>query len=126
MVELEFFQAKEDAGGVKLTVQKTGRLGFSKGAARHLNLSTEKYCKFGQRKEDPNDEDFYMVITEHPDEHAFKISKAGPYFYIKGKQLLTDMGIDYQDDTQTIIFDIQEVDGEQGIYRLKKRIRKKV
>lgn len=125
MVELDFFQSKEDAGGVKLTVQKTGRLGFSKGAARYLNLSTDKYCKFGRRKEDPNDEDFYMVLTNQPDEYAFKISKAGPYFYIKGKQLLTDMGIDYEDDSETIMFDIQEVEGEDNVYRLKKRVRKK-
>lgn len=125
MVELDFFQSKEDAGGVKLTVQKTGRLGFSKGAARYLNLSTDKYCKFGRRKEDPNDDDFYMVITNQPDEYAFKISKAGPYFYIKGKQLLTDMGIDYEDDSETIMFDIQEVEGEDNVYRLKKRVRKK-
>lgn len=125
MVELDFFQAKEDAGGVKLTVQKTGRLGFSKGAARYLDLSTDKYCKFGKRKEDPNDEDFFMVISNEPDQYAFKISKAGPYYYIKGKQLLKDMGIDYEDESQTVIFDIQNVEGEDHVYRLKKRIRKK-
>lgn len=123
MLDLNFIKPKETDGAVKLTVHKTGKLGFSKGAIELLNIGANKYCKFATNNADTNDVSVYMVVDPNGDEYSFKISKAGDYYYIKAKSFLNEMDIDFEDETRTIIFDIQQIDynGEK-IYKLKKRI----
>ena len=67
-----------------------------------------------------------MVLNKESDEFSFNISKAGEYYYIKAKNFLSDLKIDYTDDAKTYIFDIYKMDNEDLIvYKLKKRIIKK-
>lgn len=123
MLDLSFIKPKEIDGAVKLTVHKTGKLGFSKGAIDLLSIGVNKYCKFATNNADTNDVSVYMIVDPIGDEYSFKISKAGEYYYIKAKSFLNEMNIDFEDETKTIIFDIQQMDynGEK-IYKLKKRI----
>ncbi|WP_295811482.1 hypothetical protein [uncultured Apibacter sp.] len=126
MLNLNFVTPREGEGTAKLTVHKSGRLGFSKSAIELLNVENYRYCKFAFNKEDETDENIYMVLNKESDEFSFNISKAGEYYYIKAKNFLSDLKIDYTDDAKTYIFDIYKMDNEDLIvYKLKKRIIKK-
>lgn len=53
----------------------------------------------------------YLIISENS-ENAFKIAKAGDYFYINLKHILDSRNIDYK--SKSIIYDIKK-DIEDGI-----------
>lgn len=126
MLDLNFIIPREGDGSTKLTVHKSGKLGFSKSAIELMNVDEYRYCKFAFNEGIENDENIYMVLNKESDEFSFSISKAGEYYYIKAKNFLSDLKIDYTDDSKTYIFDIYKMDHEELIiYKLKKRIIKK-
>lgn len=126
MLDLNFIIPREGEGSTKLTVHKSGKLGFSKSAIELMNVDEYRYCKFAFNEGIENDENIYMVLNKESDEFSFSISKAGEYYYIKAKNFLSDLKIDYTDDSKTYIFDIYKMDHEELIiYKLKKRIIKK-
>lgn len=123
MLDLNFITPKEIDGGTKLTVHKSGKLGFSKNAMELLDIENNKFCKFATNNADVNDTSIYMIVSDVNDNLSFKASKAGEYYYIKARSFLNDLEIDYSDESKTIIFDIQPIDYEgKKIYKLKKRI----
>jgi|SRR5690606_29680274 len=119
MVEFNFIKPKENKGSVKLTVQKTGKLGFSKNAIDLLDLQNNRYCKFATVV---NEDGLYMLISNEKDDYTFDISKAGDYFYIKAKSFLTDLNVDYENKDITVIYDISNMDEQNNMYKLKKRV----
>ena len=122
-MELNFFKPKESTGTYKLTVHKTGKLGFSKAASDLLDLKRNKYCKIGEGKGEDGSASLFMVISKEKDEFTYSISKAGDYYYLKANQLLTDLGVDYKDNDVTIIYDLEKkkIEGNT-LYKLNKRI----
>ncbi len=48
MIDIEFFKPKNQAGKAKISVQKSGRLGFNKIAIEELNLKSNRFCKIGR------------------------------------------------------------------------------
>ena len=123
-MNLKFIKPKESASASKLTVQRTGKLGLSKGAITLLDVESRRYCKFAYEEEsnEITGKILYMFLCKDSDDESFSISKAGDYYYIKAKSLLTDLEIDFEDTKKTVIFDIYPVNyqGEE-IYKLKKR-----
>ena len=118
-MQLKILKPKEPNAIAKLTVQRSGKLGFSKGALELLDLEANKFAKFGFDEL----ENFYIVIYKESDEETFNISKAGDYYYINAKTLLEDLEIDYSSD-DTTIFDIRRTDVE-NTFKLNKRVLKK-
>ena len=122
-MNLDFFKPKETTGAYKVTVHKTGKLGFSKSASHLLNLKDNKYCKIGRNLEENESHTLYMVVCESKDDYTYNISKAGNYYYIKANQLLTDLNIDYKNEEITVIFDIEKkVIEDSEVFKLIKRI----
>ncbi|WES96545.1 hypothetical protein P2W68_17065 [Chryseobacterium arthrosphaerae] len=118
-MELRFLKPKENASIAKITVHKTGKLGFSRGAAEMLNITDNKFCKFGV-----NDEgELFIVMCKENDGESFSIAKAGEYYYVTAKSLLADLDIDYR-TKNTIIFDVVDIK-EDNIYKMIQRIIKK-
>lgn len=115
-MQLKIIKPKEPNAIAKITVHKTGKLGFSKGADEMLELKENKFAKFGH---DEN-EDFFIVMFKESDEETFNVAKAGDYYYITAKSLLDDLGIDYKSDNTTI-FDIRKTE-LKNMYKLVKRI----
>lgn len=118
-MKLKIIKPKEAAAIAKITVHKTGKLGFSKGAMELLDLENNKSAKFGHN----DDQEFFIIMCKEPDEETFNIAKAGAYYYITAKTLLEDLGIDYKSDNTTI-FDVGRTD-ETNIYKLIMRTIKK-
>ena len=123
---IEFFESGDKYGPVKATVQRTGRLGFSAGAIKLLNINTDSLFKIGKKKLEGNETEtqtLYLIPVEVEDEHTFKAVKAGVYYYLKIKRLLNQLNIDFRNEN--VIFDIDEVN-ENGkcfykLHRKKKR-----
>lgn len=122
-MELEFFKPKEGAGSNKITIHKTGKLGFSKGASDLMNIENNRYCKIAKSPDIQGNEELFMLICEEKDDYTYGISKAGDYFYVKAKQLLSELGINYRNADETIIYDIEKknINGEV-VFRLVKRV----
>ncbi len=118
-MELKFYRPKEPATRAKLTVQRSGKMGFSKGAADLLDIEKYRFAKIGTNTEG----ELFILLQSEADDATFNIAKAGQYYYISAKGLLDEMGIDYK-SPDTTIFDIQKTK-TTNIYKLSKRVIKK-
>ena len=80
---------------------------------------------FALNEEDENDLNLYAKIYDSAQEGAFKISKAGDYYYVNTKNLFDSLGIDYKNTK--IIYDIVKGDyeGDTIIKMLRREIIKK-
>ena len=72
-MNINFIKPKEINAVAKITIHKSGKMGFSRGASELLKLDVNKYAKFGFNE----DNDFVIVITQESDDSTFSISKAG-------------------------------------------------
>ena len=125
MLELEYFDASQDFGTIKATVHRDGKLGFSSGAARKLGLEQGKSFLVARDKSDPEDRTLYLKAATSDIGEAYKIAKAGDYFYLRIKNILDVMGYDYH--RGSVIFNIQEVSsGDSVLYKLVRKIPKKI
>ena len=63
-----------------------------------------------------------MVLVDSSDEETFKIYKAGKYFYLKAKDLFSDLNLDFRN--KKIIYDISDIifEGEK-MYKLNRRMK---
>jgi hypothetical protein len=98
---------------------KTGKLGFSAAGQEYMNIEDDSYFKVGFNSQDKNDENIYMVPTSE-EKGAFKVAKAGGYYYMNLKNIFDKRELDYQNES--FIYDIkrQEANG-MTYYILKKR-----
>lgn len=126
MINLKQIEAEEDRGVVKATIQKSGRLGFSQAAILELALSSEKSISIFINDNFPTDSSLYIKINISQDEGAFTIKKAGEYYYLNTKTFFNKIGVDFNNPSITIIYDIVdiEIDGEQ-YFKLIRRDKKK-
>lgn len=126
--DIEFFESEDGRGPAKATVHKSGRLGFSSAANKLMALEVGKAFKIGRKKVDANDNGsvvLFMIPAAPNVENTFKVNKAGNYYSIKAKRLLNQLGIDYRDELESIIFDIDELGtGDNRYYRLTRKQKK--
>ena len=122
---LNIISAKQFATKLKVTIQSSGRLGFTDDTAKSLDLSLGKYAKFAQ---DDEKGILYLVVLDSADEDAFPIRESGGYFYVPTKQMF-DMLV-YNYEKKNIMFDLirrQNLDDElEGLaYQMKERKNKR-
>lgn len=118
---IEFEDPNKGNGVIKASIHKTGKLGFSSGGQEFLNLNEKSCFKVGFNPEDVNV--IYLVPVEN-DDSAFKVSKAGNYYYINLKHVFDKRGILYKN--KTVIYDIKkEITNDNIYYVLTKRNREK-
>jgi hypothetical protein len=107
----------------RLSVHKTGKVGFPSDAALKLSLANNKSADFGQNEEDETDANLYLIIYNDKDKGGFKINKNGAYYSINAKILFDNLELDYQNGA--LWFEMEEIKiGEQIVYKLEKRTRK--
>ena len=120
MINFDFKSPQDSIGVVKATVQKSGKLGFSSGAAKRLDLENHRYFQVAMNANDPEDKCLYLIPSQEGVQNVFKASKAGAYYYLRIKHILDDAGIDYRD--KRIIYDIVKMDQEGStFYKLTRR-----
>ncbi len=120
---IKVISAKQFATKLKVTIQATGRLGFTEETAKALELTTGKGAKFAQDDETGT---LFLVITDEVSEDAFPIKISSGYFYVPTKLMFDMLGLDY--DNNSIMFDLireksldEELHGQ--VYRMKKRMK---
>lgn len=125
MIKLKFIKANEITGKAKATIHQSGKLGFSNEAISYLNIKEGLHIMFAQNEDDEDDLNLYAKVTNEASEDAFKISKAGAYYYVNTKGLFDKLDIDY--NKKTIIYDLTkiEVEGEEIIKLNRRDIAKK-
>jgi len=119
-MKIKFITPSSVPGKIKCTVHLNGKLGFSQAAVKKLDISEANYIKIGINDEDRNDSGLYIAILKRKDEDAFKVNKAGNYYYLNTMYLFDELKIDYR--KKKIIYDIQEIEHEgMKMYKLDKR-----
>ncbi|MEQ8682949.1 MAG: hypothetical protein RID25_24500 [Cyclobacteriaceae bacterium] len=123
-MKISFIKADEIDRNIKCSIHKSGKLGFSSTAIDKLELSNDKSVMIGVNEDDSEDENLYMSVEDGVKEEAFKISRAGEYYYANTKALFDKLGIDYR--AKTIIYDIVDFEYEEmKMYKLIKREKKR-
>lgn len=121
--KLSFFEPTSPGGLVKCTIHKDGKLGFSREAIKIMNIDVGGSVKIAKNTADASDESLYLVVFSSAVEGAFKIVKAGQYFYLYTKHLFDRLHIDYADQHK-VIYDIEELDMQgQKVFKLNRRIK---
>jgi hypothetical protein len=119
-MKLTILSAKDFSINLKCTIHSTGKLGFTDGTTKHLELTENSGIKFAIDENDNNT--LYLINCKQWTPDAFKVNKAGNYFYINAKALFDRLGYDYR--KKSIIFDMTftpENNEEGDIYKLTKR-----
>jgi len=123
MLDLDFFDSSSKFGVIKATVHKTGKLGFSSGAAKFMKLEEFSFFNIGYNKANPNDTSLYLLPLKEEGEKSFQLVKAGEYYYIYIKNVLMELKLDYKNES--IIYDIyEEIFNDKTIYKLTRRDKK--
>lgn len=119
-MKLKFITAQDFDKNVKCSIHKNGKLGFSTGAIGKLQLNTKKSISFAINEEDETDGNLYAVVEESVIESAFKVNRAGNYFYLSTKAFFDSLGVDYKESR--IIYDIVDFEYEGAkMYKFLKR-----
>ena len=125
-MKLKIQNAKELDTNAKVTLQASGKLGFSDGARKKMNIESGKFLVIATNEEDNTDENLYAWLEENDEGGGFKINKGGTYYNASTKPLFDKMGIDYNDKEKLVIYDILDFQYEdQKIFKLMKRVRKR-
>ena len=122
-MKLKFIDPSSLDKNLKATIHRSGKLGFTIEAAKKLKLTETKSASIAINEDDPNDKNIYVVVHETIEGSAFKINKAGDYFYVNTKALFDDMKIDYIN--HSVVYDISsEVIDGHDVYKFKRRMPK--
>jgi hypothetical protein len=123
MVKLKIQKANEFEKNVKATLQSTGRLGFSDGAKKKMQIETGKYIVIATNEEDETDENLYAWLEDTEEGGGFRINKGGEYYNANTKPLFDGLKIDYKDKNNLIIYDIIDFDNDgTSIFKFIKRV----
>jgi hypothetical protein len=116
-LKLKFFNSNELEKPFKLSVHKSGKLGFTLEAAKAMELTKNKSISIGMNEDDLTDQRLYMIVNEKEEPGAFKVAKAGVYYYLPIKLLLDNLKIPYH--SENVVFNMEKVNFEgQLFYRL--------
>lgn len=120
-MKIKFFNPNSLDRNLKATVHKSGKLGFTVDAANKMGLQTATNAAVGENEEDSSDTSLYIVIYNEQREGAFKVSKAGKYYYLNLKSLFDTLKINYKGQS-SVVYDISEEEIEgQKIFKLSRR-----
>ncbi len=123
-MKLKFFNPEKLDRNLKATAHRSGKLGFTVEAAKKMSLAIDKSAGIAINEEDETDKSLYIIIFHNKQEGAFRISKAGAYYYINTKSLFDTLKIDYKNDW--VVYDItKESIDNQDIFKFTRRDKSK-
>jgi len=118
---ITLFSAKDFAQKLKVTIQATGKLGFTGETGNHLRLAERAGIKLA--KDDEKDV-LYLIIIDTPSEDAFELRSSGGYYSAETSRLFDYLGYPYAEGN--IPFDLvrqDNLDEQLGgeVYYMKRR-----
>ena len=119
---LTLLSAKNFSFTLKVTIQRTGKLGFSAPTAEALGIDSNTYAKFYM--DDENKQSPVVVFSKNKDDDSFKANKSGDYYSLSTTILFDSLGFDFK--KQNIICDLKREEDADAIvggeaYRLVSR-----
>ena len=122
---LKIFSAKQYSVKLKCTIQNTGKLGFTSGTAKVLQLTPDSYMKIAA---DDEQKMLYLIVCDRPDEDGFQVDLISNYYSLPTTVLFNELGIDYKN--YTVMYDLSReasLDAEAGgtVYKMAERVNKK-
>lgn len=117
-MKLKIIKPEDLDSNVKATIHKTGKLGFTAKAAKRFNLKIGMSVSIAVDEEDKNNKNLFIIFNKDVQNDAFRIAKAGGYFYVQTQPLFDYLNIDYSKGN--VCYDI--VHFEKEIYLMKRRI----
>lgn len=119
-MKIKFFNPNNLDKNLKATVHKSGKLGFTVDAANKMDLKQSKSAAVGINEDDPSDQSLYIIIYNEQQNGAFKVAKAGDYYYLNLKNLFDTLKINYK--IQSVVYEISEetIEGRK-IFKLSPR-----
>lgn len=119
-MKLRTIIAEELDKPLKASIHSNGRLGFSSEAAEKMELNENQSIRFSVDEDSPNEKVLYAELLTEVIAGAFKVYKAGNYFYLSTKNLFDNLKYDYSDGSFT--FEInKEVINDSIYYKFKQR-----
>ena len=118
-MKIKFIKASELDKNLKATIHKSGKFGFTIEAAGKLGLNETKSISIGVNEDDLEDANLYVAVNNGVEKDAFKVNKAGGYYYVNTKLLFDNLKIDYAN--KSIMFDIVEEKIDDAIIYVFKR-----
>lgn len=100
---LTLLSAKDFSFTLKVTIQRTGKLGFSAPTAEALGIDSNTYAKFFM--DDENKLSPVVVFSKNKDEDSFKANKSGEYYSLSTSILFEKLGFDFK--KQSVICDLK-------------------
>lgn len=117
MINFKILKSTEIPKDIRLSVHKTGKLGFSMDAKETLKLTKYKSITLAANADDENDKHLYLLLDEEEPEGSYKISKAGDYYYVNMGALLKSLGHEYSDGK--LVVEMRKMEqGDTVYYRL--------
>lgn len=123
-MKLKFFNPEKLDRNLKATAHRSGKLGFTVEAAKKMSLTIDKSAGIAINEEDETDKSLYVVIFPTKQEGAFRISKAGSYYYLNTKALFDTLKIDYKNDWVVYDISLDRIE-EQDIFKFTRRDKSK-
>lgn len=121
-MKIKFLDAKQFEGTLKCTVQSNGKLNFSSSAIKAMALDNHKSVRFAYNQEGKSKDELYLLIQDKITDDAFKVNKAGNYYYLNAKSLFDNLGVDYVH--HSVVFDLiktNEVIDGLTLYKMNRR-----
>lgn len=119
-MKIKIYNPKELNRKYRLSVHRTGKIGFPIDAADKLKLVDNKSVDFGSNEEDANDTNLYMIVHKDRETGGFKVNKNGDYYSINIKILLDNLQLDYT--SGKVWFEMEEkMIGDDKVYKLEKK-----
>lgn len=122
---ISVISAKQFVQKLKVTIQSSGRLGFTGETGDHLRLQEKAGVKFAK---DDEKNVLYLIIIDTRSVDAFEFRSSGRYFYAETSRMFDYLGYDYSKGN--IIFDLvrqDHLDEQLGgeVYMMKPRKKRK-
>ena len=122
---ISVISAKQFVQKLKVTIQSSGRLGFTGETGDHLRLSERAGVKFAK---DDEKNVLYLIIIKTASEDAFELRSSGRYYFAETSRMFDYLGYDYSKGN--IIFDLvrqDHLDEQLGgeVYMMKQRNNKR-
>ena len=126
IMPLKIYSAKNFSTKLKVTIQGTGKLGFTAGTAKSLRLTPITYIKIASDSDDANI--LYLIVCNDIDEDGFKVDYISGYYSLPTTVLFNELGIDYKN--YTVIYDLTreatlDTEANGTVYKMNKRVKEK-
>lgn len=111
-MKIEFIKpGKASKSGIKISLQKGGKLSFNKGAIEKFGITAETNFKVGIDKDNPNEKAIYLIKTSPNDQLGKSIMQVGGKTQLTIGYVLEELNLDYKNKYYYTEISIVNIEG---------------